>query len=204
MKLVLATRNEGKIREITEILAPHGIEVLSMDEFPGIVEAEEDGETFRENAVKKASVVCEQTGLMALADDSGLEVDCLDGFPGVFSSRFAGEEKNDEANNKKLLELLQDVPEKQRAARFVCVTAIATPEGWVYTAKGVCEGVIAKEPRGEGGFGYDPLFCVPEYGKTFAELEPEIKNKISHRAKALAGALDILFELREFEREDEE
>lgn len=204
MKLVLATRNEGKIREITEILAPHGVEVLPLNEFPGIVEAEEDGVTFKENAVKKASAVCEQTGLMALADDSGLEVDCLEGFPGVFSSRFAGEEKNDEANNKKLLELLEDVPEEYRTARFTCVAAIATPDDWVYTAEGYCEGIIAREPKGEGGFGYDPLFYVPEYGKTFAELEPETKNKISHRAKALAGALDILLELERFGREIEE
>jgi len=204
LKLVLATRNKGKIREITEILAPHGFEVLSMDEFPDIVEAEEDGETFKENAVKKASAVCEQTGLMALADDSGLEVDCLGGFPGVFSSRFAGEGKNDEANNKKLLELLKDVPAENRTARFVCVAAVAAPDCFVYTAEGYCEGIIAEEPRGEGGFGYDPLFYLPEYGKTFAELDPEIKNRISHRARALAGALDILLELREFEREEEE
>lgn len=202
MKLVLATNNKGKLREMSEILAPHGIEVVSLDEFKDIGDIEEDGDTFRENAIKKAAVTCEQTGLMALADDSGLEVDFLDGAPGVHSARFAGEEKDDDANNKKLLELLAGVPEERRTARFRCVIAVAVPGGWVYTAEGTCEGVIAGELRGDGGFGYDPLFYLPEYGKTFGELEPETKNKISHRARALAGALDILSELRKVEGEE--
>jgi len=195
LKVVLATNNPGKVREISEIMKPHGIEVVSLQDYSGLVEVEEDGDTFKDNAVKKALAACEHTGLIALADDSGLEVDYLDGAPGVHSSRFAGGEKDDAANNRKLLELLSGVPEEKRTARFRCVVAIVDREGWIYTAEGTCEGIIATEPRGKGGFGYDPLFYLPEYGKTFAELEPEIKNKISHRARALDGALDILSEL---------
>jgi XTP/dITP diphosphohydrolase len=203
MKVVLATNNPGKVREIREILAPRGIEVVSLSEYPGLAEIKEDGDTFKDNAAIKALAACEHTNLVALADDSGLEVDCLDGAPGVYSSRFAGEEKDDAANNRRLLELLASVPEKERTARFRCVVAIVDREGWIYTAEGTCEGIIAMEPRGEGGFGYDPLFYLPEYGKTFAELEPEIKNKISHRARALAGALDILSELERMKDEEE-
>ncbi|HAH85775.1 MAG TPA: non-canonical purine NTP pyrophosphatase [Armatimonadetes bacterium] len=203
MKVVLATNNPGKVREIREILAPRGIEVVSLSEYPGLAEIKEGGDTFKDNAAIKALAACEHTNLVALADDSGLEVDCLDGAPGVYSSRFAGEEKDDAANNRRLLELLASVPEKERTARFRCVVAIVDREGWIYNAEGTCEGIIAMEPRGEGGFGYDPLFYLPEYGKTFAELEPEIKNKISHRARALAGALDILSELERMKDEEE-
>ncbi|BAF58973.1 xanthosine triphosphate pyrophosphatase [Pelotomaculum thermopropionicum SI] len=202
LKLVLATRNKNKIKEMIELLAPSGIEALSLDQFPRIGRIEEDGRTFRENAVKKASAVCEQTGMMALADDSGLEVDCLDGAPGVFSSRFAGEGSDDRANNEKLLELLTGVPPEQRRARFRCVIAIAAPDGFVYTAEGTCEGYIAEELRGEGGFGYDPLFYLPEFGKTLAELDLKTKNKVSHRGKALLGALDILAELKAMEEQE--
>lgn len=202
MKLVLATRNKNKIKEMIELLAPSGIEALSLDQFPRIGRIEEDGRTFRENAVKKASAVCEQTGMMALADDSGLEVDCLDGAPGVFSSRFAGEGSDDRANNEKLLELLTGVPPEQRRARFRCVIAVAAPDGFVYTAEGTCEGYIAEELRGERGFGYDPLFYLPEFGKTLAELDLKTKNKVSHRGKALLGALDILAELKAMEEQE--
>lgn len=196
MKVVLATRNEGKVREIADILAPHGFEVVSLREFPELGEITEDGATFRENAMIKAAAVSGHTGLLALADDSGLEVDALDGAPGIYSSRFAGEEKDDQANNRKLLELLSDIPAERRTARFQCVVAIAEPDGWVHIAEGSCEGVIAKKPRGQRGFGYDPLFYVPAYDRTFAELDPSIKNKISHRAKALEGAVDILSDLK--------
>jgi XTP/dITP diphosphohydrolase len=201
--MVLATKNKNKLKEVSEFLAPHGIEVVSLLEFPDLPEIEEYGETFKENAIIKATEACMFTGLMALADDSGLEVDCLEGLPGVYSSRFAGEDKDDAANNKKLLELLEGVPAEQRAARFKCVMALATTECFVYTAEGACEGVIAEQPRGEGGFGYDPLFYLPEYGKTFAELDLEIKNKISHRARALTGVLDLLSDLEKM-MEDEE
>ncbi len=202
MKLVLATKNDGKVKEIAEILKPYEVEVVSLNEFTDIGDIDEDGETFRENAVIKASEVCYRTGLMALADDSGLEVDCLEGLPGIYSARFAGEEKNDAANNEMLLDLLTDVPEEERTARFQCVMAIAMPEGFVYTAEGTCSGIIAKEPRGDGGFGYDPLFYLPEYGKTFAELDQETKNKISHRAQALANVIDLLSDLKKMEEEE--
>lgn len=203
MKMVLATKNKNKLREVSEFLAPHGIEVVSLHEFPDLPEIEEYGETFKENAIIKATEACMFTGLMSLADDSGLEVDCLEGLPGVYSSRFGGEDKDDLANNKKLLELLEGVPAEQRTARFKCVMALATTDCFVYTAEGTCEGVILEQPRGEGGFGYDPLFYLPDYGKTFAELDLEIKNKISHRARALTGVLEILSELEKM-MEDEE
>ncbi|MGI6492939.1 MAG: XTP/dITP diphosphatase [Peptococcaceae bacterium] len=196
MQLVLATRNEGKLRELTDLLAPYGFEVLSLSSFSELGEIIEDGATFKENAIIKAAAVAKHTGLLALADDSGLEVDALDGAPGVYSSRFAGEGKDDLANNRKLLELLAGLPPERRTARFQCVVAIAWPDGSMRTSTGTCEGVIAESPRGEGGFGYDPLFYVPEYGKTFAELDAAVKNKISHRAKALAGAVDILSKLK--------
>lgn len=204
MKLVLATRNENKVKEVAQFLAPHDIEVVSLNEFPGFPEIEENGETFKDNATIKATEACMFTGMTAMADDSGLEVDCLNGLPGIYSARFAGEGKNDSDNNKKLLELLQGVPAEQRAARFKCVMAVATTECFVYTTEGVCEGVIAEELRGEGGFGYDPLFYLPEYKKTFAELDLETKNKISHRARALSGVLDIISELKIMEAEEEE
>ncbi|MDD4236941.1 MAG: XTP/dITP diphosphatase [Desulfotomaculaceae bacterium] len=204
MKVVLATGNEGKVREIADILAPHGVEVISLREFPELGEIIENGNTFRENAMIKATTVSGHTGLLALADDSGLEVDALDGAPGIYSSRFAGEGKDDQANNLKLLDLLSGMPAEHRTARFQCVVAIAEPDGWVHIAEGSCEGVIVEEPRGQGGFGYDPLFYVPAYDRTFAELEPAIKNKISHRAKALEGAIDILSDLKKMVAGSEE
>lgn len=204
MKLVLATKNEGKVREMTKLLAEQDVEVLSLADFPEIEEIVEDGETFRENAVIKATEVCMQTGLITLADDSGLEVDFLEGLPGVYSARFAGEGKDDSANNKKLLELLDGVPEEQRTARFKCAVAVADTDCFVYIAEGTCAGFIAEEQRGDGGFGYDPLFYLPEHGKTFAELDLETKNKISHRARALAGVLDILSDLKNMMEDEEE
>ncbi|MDD4169146.1 MAG: XTP/dITP diphosphatase [Desulfotomaculaceae bacterium] len=200
MKLVLATGNQGKVREMSDILAAYGIEVLSLREFPLIGDIKEDGDTFKANAIKKATVTAGLAGLTALADDSGLEVDYLNGAPGVLSARFAGEERNDFANNIKLLHLLAGVPPEKRTARFQCVIAIASPGGPVHTVQGTCEGVIAGEPQGEGGFGYDPLFYLPEYGKTFAEIELELKNKISHRGRALEGARDVLIRLSKAEK----
>ena len=147
MKVVLATNNPGKVREISEIMKPHGIEVVSLQDYPGLVEVEEDGDTFKDNAVKKALAACEHTGLIALADDSGLEVDYLDGAPGVHSSRFAGGEKDDAANNQKLLELL-GVPEEERTARFRCVVAIVDREGWTYTAEGPVKEYSHRAARG--------------------------------------------------------
>lgn len=196
MQLVLATRNEGKIRELTALIASLGFTIRSLADYPQFPEVVEDGATFQENAVKKARAVAGATGCLALADDSGLEVDYLGGAPGVFSARFAGQGHDDRANNEKLLQLLQGVPAEKRTARFRCVVAIATPGDRVYTTGGVCEGMIAEAPQGKGGFGYDPLFYVPEYGKTFAELDPYIKNQISHRGRALTGAWNILAELK--------
>lgn len=193
-QIVLATRNQGKIAEIKAIF-PDDIEFLSYDDFERLPEVVEDGRTFEENAIKKAIEVARWTGRVALADDSGLEVDVLGRMPGVLSARFAGPGASDEANNVKLLDLMRGVPDGRRGARFRCVIAVATPGGDVKTAQGVCEGYIAHEMRGARGFGYDPLFVVPEYGKTFAELGPEIKNKISHRAKALEKARGILDEV---------
>jgi XTP/dITP diphosphohydrolase len=192
---VVATTNRGKLREIEEILAPLGLSVTSLAAYPGFPEIEEDGATFEENAVKKAQFTAAFTGEIALADDSGLEVDYLGGAPGVRSARFAGEPKNDAANNAKLLRLLAGVPWEKRTARFRCVIAVATPDGAVATAEGTCEGFILTEPRGTGGFGYDPLFYFPEYGKTFAELPPEVKNQVSHRGRALAKLKEVLASL---------
>lgn len=194
-RLLLATRNKGKVEEIKALLADLGVEVVSLDAYPDLPEIPEEGETFTENAVFKAGEVCRLTGEITLADDSGLEVDALDGKPGVHSARFAGEPKNDEANNTKLIALLEEVPPAERTARFRCVMALVTPNGDVRTAEGTCEGVIILEPRGENGFGYDPLFYVPKYDKTFAELPMEVKNRISHRGRALAKVKELVREV---------
>lgn len=197
MKLVLATGNQGKVREIKAILGDCNVEVYSLKDFPEIGEIVEDGSTFAENAVKKARAVTEATKMAALADDSGLEVDYLNGAPGIYSARFAGEGKSDADNNAKLLALLQEVPAEKRTARFRCVIAICTPGGQVYTAEGACEGIIGFKPKGDKGFGYDPLFYLPEYHQTFAELDLDLKNRISHRGRALAKAKTVLEEVLE-------
>ncbi|WP_029897260.1 XTP/dITP diphosphatase [Desulfohalovibrio reitneri] len=184
-RIVLATRNKGKISELRDLLSGSRIEVLSLDDFPGAPEVAEDGETFEENALKKAREMSAYTGLAAVADDSGLEVDALGGAPGVHSARYAGEQGDDEANNAKLLRELSGVPEQERAARFVCVMAAAAPNGAEALARGEWEGRIAFQPQGEGGFGYDPLFIDPELGKASAELAPGEKNARSHRGRAL-------------------
>jgi len=199
MKIVLSTRNQGKIEEILSIINNSGlmdkVEIETLDSYPGIPDILEDGRTFSENASKKALTVARFTGHIAVSDDSGLEVDALNGAPGVYSARFAGEGAADPDNIKKLLGLLKNIPSEKRGARFVCVIAIATPSGNVRLAEGVCPGLIAEEERGTSGFGYDPVFVVPEYGKTFAELGSEIKNKISHRAAAVGKISNILEDL---------
>ncbi|WIF94081.1 XTP/dITP diphosphatase [Caminicella sporogenes] len=186
VKIVLASKNKHKLQEIKEILKELNIELVSMDDV-GLESLEiiEDGNIFEENSMKKAVTVMEKTNLIALADDSGLEVDYLDGRPGVYSSRFAGENATDDENNKKLLESLKDVDFNKRTARFVSVISVVRPDGKKLVVRGECEGIIGFGKKGTNGFGYDPLFIVPEYNKTFAQLGPEIKNKISHRAKAL-------------------
>lgn len=183
-ELVLATRNRNKVKEIREILKGLNLNILTVDDFPGCPEVVEDGATFEENAVKKARAVSGFTGKAALSDDSGLEVDALNGEPGIYSARYAGEGCSYDDNNNKLLGMMKDIPVEQSQARFVCVAVLFRPDGGVMTARGVCEGVLGKEKRGSNGFGYDPIFIVPEYGKTFAELDSELKNRISHRAKA--------------------
>ena len=190
---VFATRNSGKLSEVRAILGDR-IEIRGLDEFLDVPEVIEDGETFEANAVKKAAVICRHLGLPTIADDSGLEVDALDGAPGVRSARFAGPNASDRARNEKVLRLLSRVPPEDRIARFRCVLAVAYPDGRVYTTEGSCEGLIAEDLRGDRGFGYDPVFLLPQLGKTFGEVCPEIKNMISHRAKALQGLRALVLE----------
>ncbi len=185
-KIVIATRNLHKIKEIKEILSDISFHIIPLpDMCPEVVE---DGKTFEENAIKKAKSALACTGELSLADDSGLVVDYLDGAPGIYSSRFA---PSDKERIEKLLKLLDGVKWEQRTARFVCVVAISYPNGNLEVVKGEIEGYIDFSPKGEGGFGYDPVFYIPEYGKTFAELS-SIKNKISHRARAFMKVREIL------------
>lgn len=193
--LVLATRNPGKLREMQAILAPLGFDLRSVAGFPAVPEIEETGETFEANARLKALAVARATGEWALADDSGIEVDALGGRPGVRSARYAGEPGSDAANNQKLLEELKGTPPVQRTARYRAVIAVADPARILCTAEGACEGRIQDEPRGTGGFGYDPHFLLPELGLTMAELPAEEKNRISHRGKALRALFDRLSRL---------
>jgi len=183
MTIVLATKNKDKIREIRKILSDLTVEFKTMADFPDMPDVEEDGATLEENALKKAMEFHKFTGLPALADDTGLEVDALSGAPGVFSSRFAGEEASYEDNRKKLLEELKDVPEENRGAQFRCVVAFADGSRRM-TTEGIVRGKILTEEQGTGGFGYDPVFWVPEFEKTFAEMDLEKKNMISHRGIA--------------------
>lgn len=188
----MATRNPGKLREISNFLKDLPLEIISLLDFREIPDIAETGATFEENAVLKAQAVARHSGELTLADDSGLEVDYLEGAPGVYSARFAGEPASDTRNNQKLLELMKDAPPERRSARFRCVMALADPGGSYRLASGSCEGLIAPEPRGERGFGYDPLFFLPDWGRTMAELDLEVKNRISHRAQALAEVRRIL------------
>ncbi len=185
--LLIATSNMGKVREISEALRDFDLEIKTLKDYCEINPPEETGKTFFENAYLKAKYYTEKTGLMCLADDSGLEVDILNGAPGIYSSRFAGENATDEENNKKLLALLQGIPLEKRKARFVCVIVVYHPSGKYIKTEGSWEGLIGFEPKGSHGFGYDPIFLVPEYNyeKTAAELPIEKKNRLSHRGKAL-------------------
>lgn len=184
-ELLVASGNKGKILEIGKALDGCVGRLLSATDCPGLPSVVEDGATFEANACKKALSAAVASGVPALADDSGLVVDALDGRPGVFSARFAGEGAGDADNNDKLLRELSGVSAGQRHASFHCVVALCQPDGSCSTFDGELRGIILEEPRGSGGFGYDPLFLVPEYGKTLAELALEIKNEISHRGKAL-------------------
>lgn len=196
MKIVLATQNAGKVDELREMLTELDIEVLSLLDFPAWEEIEETGATFQENALIKAQVTMERTGLIALADDSGLEVDALGGAPGVYSARYAGEPKDDERNIDKLLEMLERVADDDRTARFRCALAVVTPDGEVFNTEGTVEGKVLRARRGSGGFGYDPVFFVPDFGRTMAELGMAQKNKLSHRAQAFHKVIPILKDLK--------
>jgi XTP/dITP diphosphohydrolase len=191
-ELVLATRNRHKVIELVALLGDLGITIRTLDEFPEAPDVVEDGDTCEANAVKKARVIAEFTGLPAVADDTGLEVDALGGRPGVYAARYAGEDATYEDNCRKLLQELTGLPREQRTARFLTVAAIALPSGGIRVAQGTLDGVIAEEASGTLGFGYDPVFLIPELGKTLAQLSADQKNTISHRAKAFAKMREIL------------
>ena len=189
MKLVLASKNPHKLLEMQTILGRLGLEVILESQAGVDVEVEETGTTFEENALLKATVVMKASGMAAIADDSGLMVDALDGAPGVYSARYGGLD-SDAARTQLLLEHMKDVPDGRRTARFVSAIACALPDGRIVTARGTCEGVITRQPAGENGFGYDPVFYVPSLGKTFAQAAAEEKNAISHRGNALQAFLN--------------
>ncbi len=190
-RILLATQNLDKVKEIRSLLGLNGWEIFSLRDFPQFPPIEEDGASLLENAQKKARMAHQWTGMLSLADDTGLEVDALNGAPGVYSCRFAGETATYQENIQKLLHLLDGVPEFLRTARFRCVVDITDGIQEAHV-EGVCEGSILSECRGEGGFGYDPVFYVPEIGKTFAEMTLEEKNAISHRGKAFRKAVEIV------------
>ena len=183
-KILVGSRNAGKIVEIQAVLSELPFEIVGLPVLD-VPDAEETGTTFRENAIIKAQYYSRHTGEYCLADDSGLEVDALDGAPGVYSARYAGENATDADNNRKLLAALEAVPAKKRTARFRSVLALAGPDGSLLLCEGVCEGVMITEARGRGGFGYDPLFFMPEHRKTLSEMTLEEKNNVSHRGNAL-------------------
>ncbi|SER91317.1 XTP/dITP diphosphatase [Salipaludibacillus aurantiacus] len=184
-EIFIATQNKGKVAEFDAFFQKKGLKVKSLLDLEEEIDVVEDGDTFEENAIKKAKTISEIINRPVLADDSGLSVDALNGEPGIYSARYAGAEKDDEANNKKLLKELEDVESKERSARFICVLAVCFPGGEVKTVTGECKGRITQQPQGSHGFGYDPLFYLPQLNKTMAELTREEKNKLSHRADAL-------------------
>lgn len=197
-KIVFATTNEGKVKEIKEILAGFPIEIVSMKEMNITADIEENGATFEENSLIKAREVSKLTGLPAMADDSGLEVDYLNGEPGIYSARYLGRDTDYNYKNNYIIEKLKNAKDEERSARFVCVISLVLPDGREFIKKGVMEGRIAYEIKGENGFGYDPVFYLPEYGMTSAELSGEEKNKISHRGKALRAMKELISGLEEF------
>lgn len=191
-RLLIATRNKHKLQEIQRILYDFPVQPISLDDISPLPEVLEDGESFAENAVKKARENARLSGELTLADDSGLMVDALQGAPGVYSARYSGMDASDESNNQKLLQELKNVPPQERGAQFICVIAAADPQGKVRTVEGICQGRITYQPSGNGGFGYDPLFIPEGYSCTFAELIPAEKNAISHRGRALQQIQTLL------------
>lgn len=192
LEVVLATRNPGKVREFLELMRDLPVQVYSLDAFPQIARLREEGITYTENAISKAAAVARLTGRVTVADDSGIEVDALDGKPGAQSARFLGDGASDTARNARILRLLHNVTAERRTARYRAIVAVVHPGGGVRTFEGTCEGRIATAPRGLGGFGYDPIFMLPAYGKTMAQLPLAVKNRISHRARAFAAARPYL------------
>ena len=191
VEIVAATRNAGKLRELHQLVADLPVVVLSAEDV-NLPDVDETGATFEENAVKKAVNAARITGRISLGEDSGLEVDALGGKPGVYSSRFAGPKATDEDRNRLILEQLAGVPWEKRTARYRAVVAVATPDGRVEISHGVCEGIIAEQPDGTNGFGYDPIFFYPPFGCTFGRATPDMKNSVSHRGQALRGILPAL------------
>jgi XTP/dITP diphosphohydrolase len=194
--LVIGTHNRKKGIELAEMLAPHGFRVVTLADIPNAIDVVEDGDSFAANAALKATQQARHLGRWVLADDSGLEVDALGGAPGIFSARFAGLNASDDANNAELLKRLGDTPPERRSARYVCHVTVADPAGAIRAeSHDVCHGRIRLEPAGTNGFGYDPLFEVVEYHRTFGELGPHVKQAISHRSRALRGILPKLVEM---------
>ena len=194
-RIIFATGNEGKMKEIRMILADLGVPVLSMKEAGVSADIVEDGKTFEENAAIKAEMIRDLTGAIVLADDSGLEIDYLGGEPGIYSARYMGEDTSYDIKNQNLLDRLEGVPDEKRTARFVCAICAALPDGRKLTTRGTIEGIIGHGISGENGFGYDPIFWLPEYGCSTAELSPEKKNELSHRGKALRAIKEQLREI---------
>ena len=184
-KIVFATGNQGKLREVKKILADLNVDIVSMKEEGIQIDVDENGTTFAENAQIKATAIGAHTDAIVLADDSGLVIDALNGEPGIYSARYLGEDTSYRIKNQNLIDRLEGVPDEKRTARFVCAIAAALPDGTVLHTEGTIEGIIGYEERGENGFGYDPIFCVPKLGKTTAELTDDEKNAISHRGSAL-------------------
>lgn len=194
INIIFATGNQGKMREITQIMSDMDVEIKSMKEAGIFIDIEENGTTFEENALIKARAIAKEANAIVLADDSGLEIDYLDKAPGVLSARYLGEDTSYDIKNAHILELLKDVQGQDRSARFVCSIAAVFPDGREFTTYATIEGEIGHKIEGENGFGYDPIFYVPEFGKTTAQLSPDEKNKISHRGKALTMMKEILKE----------
>jgi XTP/dITP diphosphohydrolase len=191
-EVIIATKNRGKAREFEDIFRSRGYEIRTLLDYPDIEDIDETGNTFEENAILKAEAVSATLNKLVISDDSGLVIDALDGRPGIFSARYAGEQKNDEANIDKVLEEMSDLPQSKRTARFYCALALAAPGQKTLTVSGTCEGKILGERRGTNGFGYDPIFFVSEKGLSMAELSSAEKNQISHRANAIQKLDKIL------------
>jgi XTP/dITP diphosphohydrolase len=192
LELIIATKNRGKVREIREALKGLRLRIHSLDDFSDVPEIEEDGKSFTENALKKARFYSKYFGKLIIADDSGLEVDSLKGLPGIYSARYAGKGASNRENNRKLLHEMEGIPLSKRGARFKCAMAIVSNEGKEVVAEGSCKGRIGIKEVGKKGFGYDPLFILPQYGKTMAQLSLSEKNRISHRGKALKKLRKII------------